>query len=48
MEDLDSGRQYEGLSASDLKQVVMDAYFAGYYSRQEAEDILHEYGLVHS
>ncbi len=48
MEELDCGRQYEGLSASDLKLVVMDAYFAGYYSRAEAEDILQEYGLASS
>jgi len=47
-DDLDHGRPYEGLSSADLKAVIMDAHFAGIFTRQEAEDLLHEYGLVHA
>lgn len=36
------------LRSPDLKRVVMDAYFAGYISQQEAEDLIQFYGLVNA
>ena len=43
--ELDPVAEYV-LACPDLKSVIMDCYFAGYFTRMEAEDLIHHYGLV--
>lgn len=40
-------RTFEGLSAPDLKSIIVDAALAGYYTTYDAEDLISFYGLRH-
>ena len=40
-------RTFEGLSAPDLKSIIVDAALAGYYTTHDAEDLISFYGLRH-